>query len=237
VSRSKAETQHDRAGAEEAPARGRGRPRSAEADQAILAATLKLVSEHGVANLTIEGVAAQAGVGKTTIYRRWQTKTQLIIAAVAELAPPPGLEFPDTGSFVGDIELLGQAQRARTEGTRLLNVAPRVLAESADDPELHDGFIEQVIEPLRGIIALIVERGQKRGEVRGDIDSVALVDLLHSLPIYRLLLSGGDPGFIDEIGPRYLPLILEGVSSSSAARASARRRSSGSSRAKRARSA
>jgi AcrR family transcriptional regulator len=235
VTDARPEEQHDRAGAEEAPARGRGRPRSEHADRAILAATLKLISEHGVAGLTIEGVAAEAGVGKTTIYRRWKRKTQLIIAAVSQLAPPPGV-FPDTGSFEGDLELFGQAQRARTEGTRLLNVAPRVLAESADDPELHDGFIEHVIKPLRGIISLIVERGQQRGELRKDIDAEALVDYLHALPIYRLLLSAGDASFIDDIGPRYLPMILEGVSSSSAAPRSAPRRSSGSSRAKRARS-
>ncbi|HET8820652.1 MAG TPA: TetR/AcrR family transcriptional regulator [Thermoleophilaceae bacterium] len=227
----------ERAGAGEAPARGRGRPRSAEAEHAILEATLKLLSEQGVAGLTIEGVAAEAGVGKTTIYRRWATKTDLIIAAVEQLAPPAGVEFPDTGSFVGDLELLAQGQRARTAGTRLLNVAPRVLAEAADDPELHSGFSEAVIEPLRRIIALIVERGQARGEVRADLDAGALVDLLHAIPIYRLLLGAGDPSFIDEIGQRYIPLLLEGVSSSSAGPGSARRRSSGSSRAKRARSA
>ena len=236
MSRSKTQGQDDRAGAEEAPARGRGRPRSAEAEQSILAAALKLLAQHGVAGLTIEGVAAEAGVGKTTIYRRWKTKTELIIAAVAQLAPPRGLEFPDTGSFAGDLELLGQAQRARTEGTRLLNVAPRVLAEAAEDPELHQGFMEQVVKPLRGLIALIVERGVERGELRDDIEREVLVDFLHAVPIYRLLVGAGDPSFIDEIGPRYLPLILEGVSSSSAGRASARTRSSGSSRAKRARS-
>ena len=233
---SKTQEQDDRAGAEEAPARGRGRPRSAEAEKAILEATLTLLSEEGVAGLTIEGVAAAAGVGKTTIYRRWATKTDLIVAAVEQLAPPAGLEFPDTGSFAGDLELLAQGQRARTAGTRLLNVAPRVLAEAVDDPDLHSGFTEQVIEPLRRIIALIVERGQARGEVRKDVDAVALVDLLHAIPIYRLLLGAGDPAFIDEITRRYLPLLLEGVSSSSEAPKSARPRSSGSSRAKRARS-
>jgi AcrR family transcriptional regulator len=235
VRNSRQEAGNDRAGAEEAPARGRGRPRSEKADEAILTATLKLVSEHGVAGTTIEGVAAEAGVGKTTIYRRWETKTQLIIAAVSQLAPPEGV-FPDTGSFVTDIELFGQAQRARTEGTRLLNVAPRVLAESADDPELHDGFVEQVIKPLRAVIGLIVERGQERGDLRKDIDAEALVDFLHAIPIYRLLLSAGDASFIDELGARYLPMILEGVSSSSEAPKSARPRSSKSSRAKRGRS-
>ena len=79
--------QDDRAGAEEAPARGRGRPRSAKADQAILNATLRMLGTQGVAGTTIEGVAADAGVGKTTIYRRWPTKTALILAAISDLVP------------------------------------------------------------------------------------------------------------------------------------------------------
>ena len=73
----------DRAGAEDAPVRGRGRPRSAEAEQAILDATLRMLGTQGVAGTTIEGVAADAGVGKTTIYRRWPTKTDLILAAIS----------------------------------------------------------------------------------------------------------------------------------------------------------
>jgi AcrR family transcriptional regulator len=235
VSRTQNEKHELRAGADEAPARGRGRPRSAEAEQAILAATLKLVAEHGVRGLTIEGVAAEAGVGKTTIYRRWQTKTELIIAAVSQLAPPAG-SFPDTGSFASDLQFLAEGQRARAAGTGLLNIAPRVLAESADYPDLHQGFVERVIRPLRAVIAEIVRRGQDRGELRDDVDVEAVVDLLHAIPIYRLLLGAGDPAFIDELGPRYAPLILDGVSSSSGARASARPRSSGSSRARRARS-
>jgi AcrR family transcriptional regulator len=199
-----------RAGAAEAPARGRGRPRSAEAEQAILEATLRLVAEHGVAHLTIEGVAAEAGVGKTTIYRRWETKTELIIAAVSQLAPPPG-EFPDAGSFVGDMQALGDLQRRRTAGSLLLTAAPRVLADAADDPELHAGFVQHVVKPLRAMIAAIVERAQARGELRSDIDVEAVVDLIHALPIYRLLLSGGDSSVLDGIGPKYMPLIVEGI--------------------------
>ena len=81
--------EQDRAGAEEAPARGPGRPRSEEADQAILGATIMLLAEHGVYGLSIEAVAAEAGVGKTTIYRRWQTKEDLVVAALARMRPRP----------------------------------------------------------------------------------------------------------------------------------------------------
>jgi AcrR family transcriptional regulator len=226
--------QNDRAGAEEAPARGRGRPRSTSADQAILAATLRMVAADGVAGVTMEGVAAEAGVGKTTVYRRWESKTDLIVAAVSQLAP--GGDPPDTGSLQGDLKTLATLQRERLAGTGLLTVAPRVLAESMNDPELHQGFLDNVIEPLRGLIRTMIERAIDRGELRADLEVEELVDLLHALPIYKILMSRGDPGSIAGMPDPYMPLLTAGISSSSAARASARPRSSGSSRAKRARS-
>jgi AcrR family transcriptional regulator len=237
VSASKPEQQDDRAGAEEAPARGRGRPRSEAADQAILAATLKMVGTHGVTATTIEGIAAEAGVGKTTIYRRWESKNQLIIAAVSQLAPPPNVQFPDTGSLQSDLKLLADLQRQRLAGTGLLTVAPRVLAESLGDPELHQGFLDNVIKPLRGLIRSLVEKGIERGELRADLEVEPLVDILHSLPIYLILMSRGDPESITPIPDAYMPLLTPGISSSSAGPKSARPRSSKSSRAKRARSA
>jgi AcrR family transcriptional regulator len=219
---------------EEAPARGRGRPRSEEADHSILAATLRMLSEHGVAGTTIEGVATEAGVGKTTIYRRWRTKTELIVAAISELAPR---EFPDTGSLPGDMAALAAQQRRRIAGTGLFRIVPRVLAESMDDPELHEGLVETVINPLRGALRQFIERGIERGELRPDLEVESLVDILHAIPVYRILLARGDPDALEQVPAAYLPILAPGIlSSSSAAPANARRRSSGSSRARRARS-
>jgi AcrR family transcriptional regulator len=235
VSDARPHEQDDRAGAEEAPARGRGRPRSEQADEAILAATLRMVGTHGVAATTIEGIATEAGVGKTTIYRRWESKTELIVAAVSQLAPP-AIEFPDTGSLWSDVKLLADLQRQRLAGTGLLTVAPRVLAESLNDPELHQGFLDNVIEPLRGLIRSLVRRAVERGELRADLEVEPLVDILHALPLYRILMSRGDPDSIAQIPDAYIPLLDPGISSSSAAPRIARPRSSKSSRAKRARS-
>ncbi len=226
--------QDDRAGAEEAPARGRGRPRSEKADKAILAATLKMIAEHGVVGTTIEGVAAEAGVGKTTIYRRWETKTELIVAAISQLAPE---ELPDTGSLPGDMAALASLQRRRMAGTGLFRIVPRVLAESMDDPELHQGLLDKVINPFRDLLREFIERGIERGELRRDLEAESLVDILHAIPVYRILMSRGDPDSLEQVPGAYLPILAPGIlSSSSAAPASARRRSSGSSRAKRARS-
>lgn len=235
MSDSRAAKQDDRAGAEEAPARGRGRPRSAEAEQAILDATLRMLGTHGVAGMTIEGVAADAGVGKTTIYRRWPTKTALILAAISDLVPPG--DPPDTGSMAGDMAAVAETQRRRLAGSGLAGIVPRVLAESMSDPELHREFVERVVNPFRGMLRLFIERGIERGELRPDLEVEPLVDLLHSIPIYKILMSRGDPASLDQVPWAYLPLLAPGIiNSSSAAPKSAPRRSSGSSRAKRARS-
>jgi AcrR family transcriptional regulator len=211
VSETSREKLDDRAGAEEAPARGRGRPRSEQADQAILGATLKMVAEHGVSATTIEGIAAAAGVGKTTIYRRWQAKNDLIVAAVSMMAPQ--VDPPDTGSLFGDLRALADLQRERLAGTGLLTVAPRVLAESMNDPELHEGFLNGVIRPLRRLIHVMVERGVERGELRADLEVEELVDLLHALPIYGILTSRGDPNAIAHFPDAYMPILLPGIRS------------------------
>ena len=80
-----------------------GRPRSEEAHQAILDATLDLLAEVGFSALTVEGVASRAGVGKATIYRRWPSKLPLVVEAFGQL---PALEDVDTGSLVGDLKLM-----------------------------------------------------------------------------------------------------------------------------------
>jgi AcrR family transcriptional regulator len=209
VTDARPQEQDDRAGAEEAPARGRGRPRSAEADQAILNATLRMLGTHGVAGTTIEGVAADAGVGKTTIYRRWPTKTDLILAALSDIVPPG--DPPDTGSMAGDMAALAETQRRRLAGSALPGIVPRVLAESMSDPELHQNFVDRVVNPFRELLRLFIERGIERGELRPDLEVEALVDLLHSIPIYKILMSRGDPAALEQVPWAYMPLLLPGI--------------------------
>jgi AcrR family transcriptional regulator len=209
VSVARQEKQDTRAGAEEAPARGRGRPRSEQADQAILDATLRMLGTHGVAGTTIEGVAANAGVGKTTIYRRWPTKTDLILAAISNIVPPG--DPPDTGTMAGDMAALAETQRQRLAGSGLSGIVPRVLAESMGDPELHQDFVERVVGPFRDMLRLFIQRGIDRGELRPDLEVEPLVDLLHAIPIYRILMSRGDPASLEQVPDAYMPLLAPGI--------------------------
>ena len=198
------------AGAEEAPAPGRGRPRSQEAHRAILEAVVELLGEHGLKGLTIEAVAARAGVGKTTIYRRWDNKNELVVEAMGQLRPPAGA-LPDTGSLLGDINAMVAIQRQRLEASQLPRIIPRVLGEASEDPELHAAIVARAVLPIREMLTQIVRQAIDRGELRDDLDVEAMVDILHSLPVYKLLMRRGAMEAIADVPRRTIPLLLEGA--------------------------
>jgi hypothetical protein len=128
--------------------------------------------------------------------------------------------------MAGDMAALAETQRRRLAGSGLSGVVPRVLAESMSDPELHHDFVERVVDPFRDMLRLFIQRGIDRGELRPDLEIEPLVDLLHAIPIYRILMSRGDPASLEQVPGAYMPLLAPGIlNSSSAAPGSARRRS------------
>ena len=199
-----------RAGAKAPPARTRGRPRSQEAHQAILAAVIELLGEQGLNGLTIEAVAARAGVGKTTIYRRWGHKNDLIVEAIEQLRPPTDA-LPDTGSLLGDLNMMVAVQRERLEASRLPRIMPRVLSEAMEDPELHAAIVTRAVVPIREALARMLQRGIDRGELRDDLDVETTVDVLHAIPVYKLLLSGGAMESIAGVPDQVVPILLDGI--------------------------
>ena len=164
-SRRQRERRDSRAAGRPGRRRGGAGPRSWQAaqrarrDQAILDATLRMLGTHGVAGMTIEGVAAEAGVGKTTIYRRWPTKTELILAAISDIVPRG--DPPDTGSMAGDMAALAETQRERLAGSRLAGIVPRLLAESMSDPELHRDLRRQGDHPIPRLAPVVHRAGDR----------------------------------------------------------------------------
>jgi AcrR family transcriptional regulator len=171
--------------------RSPGRPRSAEADDAIVQATLELLAEVGYRSLTMEMVRARSGVGKATIYRRYANKDDLVKAAIVHLhhdLPVP----EDTGSLRGDFaEVLWAAVGAAQE-TGAAHIVPRLLGESAHDPELQRLFYDNIVAPRRRVLKALLERGIARGEVRPDADLEVTMDLLVGSIMYRGMISGMD---------------------------------------------
>jgi AcrR family transcriptional regulator len=168
-----------------------GRPRSTEADAAILRAALELLAEDGYRALTMEAVRERAGVGKATLYRRYGSKDELVRAAVTHLNYD--LPLPDdTGSLEGDFAAVAASALAGAEAVGGLHLMPRLLAEVADDPGMHRIFTAQLVDPRRRIMRELLRRAQLRGEVRTDIDLDLGVDLMVGPLIYRVVTSGGD---------------------------------------------
>ena len=166
---------------------GRGRPRDPETRAKILKAAYEMLNEVGFMDLTIEGVAARAGVGKPTIYRRWKTKAALAMDAFLE-AVNPELAFPDNGSVKEDFR--EQMQKL----VKLMNsprgeVLANVIGCGQADRELIEVYLENWLTPRREDAKLIFQRGVERGELREDVDAEIAIDALYSPLFYRLLLK------------------------------------------------
>jgi AcrR family transcriptional regulator len=164
-----------------------GRPRSAEADDAIVDATVALLSEEGFDRLSMEAVAVRAGVGKATVYRRWPSKEALVIEAVARRTDP----FADVPAGSARDRLVavleGMRNASRTGAGRLL---PCMVGASVSNPPLAAHYRAQILEPRRARIAEIVREGVAAGELRADVDPGVAVDLLVGALLYRIVFSG-----------------------------------------------
>jgi AcrR family transcriptional regulator len=189
-----------------------GRPRSVEADEAILRATLELLASEGLQGLRVEQVAERAGVGKATIYRRYPTRAALMRAALVALLSGERAPLPDRGSVRDDLLAIGEARLAllrRSGGHRLV---PRMLAEATADPELHALVRAALIEPARAPLVAALQRGVERGELRADLDVELATDLLAGAFVYRLLRTRSDLAAVEDIPTKAVDLLLRGAS-------------------------
>jgi AcrR family transcriptional regulator len=166
----------------------RGRPRSERSHRAILEATNELLEERGFVDLTIEEVAQRAGVGKTTIYRRWPGKGPLVFEAFATnfLKRQP---LADTGSLRGDLLAALRAFIRVVKGTVTGRTLVGLIAEVQRDPELAEIWRERFIAPVRAQHRLMVDRAIERGEAVSDTDPDIVLDLMFGAAYHRLLQS------------------------------------------------
>jgi AcrR family transcriptional regulator len=164
-----------------------GRPRSEEAHQAILDATLALLVEVGFSALTVEGVANRAGVGKATIYRRWTSKLPLIVEAFGQL---PGFEDCDTGTLAGDLKQMLRHYLEVFNSSALSAVLPSLAGERFHNPELAVLF-EPVSMNRRRPLIRALERARERGEIPGDTDLELAADLVVGPVAVTLFFKGG----------------------------------------------
>ena len=171
-----------------------GRPRNAQVDRAIIQAVFDLLSSGQSADaLSIEAVAARAGVGKATIYRRWANKEALLVDAVATMKGP--LPEPAGESVRDDLVMLIAAMRNKRM-EHYGKVTMCLLPEIAKSPEMHRIY-QGVMEPRREVMRGVLRRGVRTGELRPDLD-VELTLLMLSGPTITQNMLNWNPLVADE---------------------------------------
>lgn len=192
----------------DAGARHGGRQLDTSRDDALRAAALQLLGEIGYDRLTIDAIAACAGAGKATIYRRWSGKAELVVDALT--CKKQALEVPDTGTLRGDLDAL---TRRMAQDKQSLDSSLMIGLVSAlpHDPELRVAFRDRLAAThVRGL-TLVFERAVARGEIAPVANLDLVVSLMPALVIHRLLVVGTAPdeafvtSVIDDI---ILPLVL-----------------------------
>jgi AcrR family transcriptional regulator len=184
-----------------------GRPRCPVTHQNILKAARELVEEIGFDSLTIEGIAARAGVGKTTIYRRWPNKASIVLDAFFEEVTPQ-TTFAGTGNVREDIRRHLQKFVKELNGTLGCKVA-MLLANSQFDEEMAEAFRTRWIEPRRDEMRRVIIEGIKRGEIRQEVDAEVLVDALYG-PVYFRLLGEHAP-LTQDFADNLTELVMSGL--------------------------
>jgi AcrR family transcriptional regulator len=168
--------------------RPRGRPRSVEARRAILRAAHELLKEGGISAVTIEGIAARAGVGKPTIYRSWPNANAVAMAALMEGLEAPSPPPQPTGSAIA--ALRDQLREvAQVFNTRLGRNVTLMIASAERETELSKAFRNHFILARRNEGRQLLERAIAGGELRHDLDIEVALDLIYAPVFYRLLMG------------------------------------------------
>jgi len=176
-----------------------GRPRDPDADRSIINATLDLIAEQGYDGVRVADVADRAGVAKTTMYRRWPSKTHLVLAAL-RAAPP--LDPIDTGSLEEDLRELLTQFIGITETVPLVGLLASLAAERQKEPRLAQVMDAYVLERMRPV-SQALQRGVARGEVPADADLDLMAGMLGGAVVLRLFFGGAtDPETVDRLVDR-----------------------------------
>jgi AcrR family transcriptional regulator len=175
------------AAAESRPKRTGGSVRNQEAHAEVLAAAAALLKEVGFGELTIEGVAARSGVAKSTIYRWWRSKAELVMETFNQTVTQR-VPVPDTGSVSGDLTYFVRELYRVSSFPWRVNAMRGLMTAAQFDPVFGE-HLRGWIGERRDVVAEILKRGQERGEIAPDIDFEHAVDLVFGPFWYRLLVE------------------------------------------------
>jgi AcrR family transcriptional regulator len=165
---------------------GRGRPRVEGITRAILDATIALMTDVGIGALTMDAVAARSGVGKATIYRRWATKQDLVVAAIGQRIIE--VTVPDLGDFRAELDWLLTERLAMYQQDGSDRLVAGLVGAAAEDPAIRSAAKEGTARLLRET-RRVVERGIARGQVRPDVDARSVATMIAATLPFRMILE------------------------------------------------
>lgn len=177
-----------------------GRPRSESSRQAILVAALELVAEVGYARLTIESIAAKAGVGKQTIYRWWPSKADVLLEAGAVKAETH-VPVTDHGSYQADLKAFLRASYAIANDAQIADLLRALMAESQINRRFGERFRTAFLERRRDALAVITDRARHRGDLPDRPSPGTVADIIFGTIWYRVIATRQrfDDDLIDDL--------------------------------------
>jgi AcrR family transcriptional regulator len=185
--------------------RARGRPRDQRVDRSLLDAALALLAEGGPDALTIDAVAARAGVARTTVYRRWSGKDELVLSVLDDVAARL-MPAPNLGETRKDLVAIVEAAVRVLADADVRGLIAAVVSESLRNDALAQRFRRRLLDLRRDELRNVLERGMARGELHAEADVDAAPDLLIGPVYYRMLLAGRQPaaGYPERIVDAFL---------------------------------
>jgi AcrR family transcriptional regulator len=164
-----------------------GRPRSSQSHQAMLQATLALLAEVGFDAMSIDAIAARAGVGKTTIYRRYTSKAELVADAIESVRAE--MVIPNTGSLQSDIEALVQNAAQITLSPLGRQTVAMIISSATSNTQFAQIYWEKYLQPRRKTFAIVLDRAKARNEIPPDLDPDLVFDTMSGIMLYAMIFQ------------------------------------------------
>ncbi|MGB7442065.1 MAG: TetR/AcrR family transcriptional regulator [Coleofasciculaceae cyanobacterium] len=161
-----------------------GRPRST---QSMLQATLELLAEVGFEAMSIDAIAARARVGKTTIYRRYAGKEELVADAIESIREE--ITIPNTGHLQSDIDLLIQNAAQITLSPLGRQTVAMIISSASSNPKFAEIYWKKYLQPRRQAFSIVLERAKARNEIPGNLDSDLVFDTMSGIMLYALIFQ------------------------------------------------
>lgn len=164
-----------------------GRPRSTQSHQAIVQAALELLGEVGFDRMSIEAIATRAGVGKTTIYRRYNSKEELVADAIESLREE--IVIPDTGNLWGDIDVLIRNAAQITLSSLGRQTVAMIISTASSNSQFAQIYWAKYLQPRRQAFAVVIERAKARNEIQTEVDPNLVFDIMSGIMLYALVFQ------------------------------------------------